>query len=190
MFFFFTQVLKEIWSYPFPISLLQLSPHLPVMVPSQFRVFFFLSGLLSLISVAHKFMGMGHPLEHGKATSGSILERALGSGMWGVRMGSGSGCWRVPSERGPIGLSIWHFLLSNKDVYMSFATDDPSCGADVGNYLRSKFSPATHLHSSQYCSSLVPLVRSSMSPDPAESLRRSNCTSPQRDQHAQWIVLY
>lgn len=181
-----------------PISLLQLSPHLPVMVPSQFRVFFFLSGLLSLISVAHKFMGMGHPLEHGKATSGSILRReriflpsrALGSGMWGVRMGSGSGCWRVPSEKGPIGLTIWHFLLSNKDVYMSFVADDPSCGADVGNYLRSKFSPATHLHSSQHCSNLVPLVRSSMSPDPAESLRRSNCTSPQRDQHAQWILLY
>lgn len=72
---------------------------------------------------------------------------------------------------------------------MSFVTDDPSCGADV-NYVRSKFFPATHLHSSQHCSRLVPLVRSSMSPDPAESLRRSNCTSPQRDQHAQWILLY
>lgn len=178
----------------FPPPTLPASPcHGPFPIPCLF----FLSGLLSLISVAHKFMGMGHPLEHGKATSGSILRReriflpsrALGSGMWGVRMGSGSGCWRVPSERGPIGLSIWHFLLSNKDVYMSFVADDPSCGADVGNYL-SKFSPATHLHSSQHCSRLVPLVRSSMSPDPAESLRRSNCTSPQRDQHAQWIVLY
>lgn len=69
----------------------------------------------------------------------------MGCGVWDMGMGSGSGCWRVPSERSPFHRPK-NLTFPTVDVYMLFVTDDPSCGTDVGNYLRSKFFPITHLH--------------------------------------------
>jgi hypothetical protein len=95
----------------------------------------------------------------------------------------------APKERGHIGLSSWHLLLSNKDICLLIVRDYP-CDTNMWNYLRSKSFFAIHLHSAQHSSSLVPPSRNSMSPDPAESMRRSDCTSPPRDQHDLWILLH